>query len=488
MAASGDWLTPRLNGVAHYDKPPLAYWSIAAGVRVFGVNEWGARIGAAIAGVILLLATAAIAGGAFLAPLILASAPLFFALTRLLATDVFLAAGVAAFHAAYLWSPTRGRGGKIWMFVAMGAGFLAKGPVVLAHTVLPLAVAALWKRDRGLLAPLGSIRGWLVFLAMATPWYLFVMAATPGLLQWLLHHELWMRYTSTVHHRPGPPWYFVMVALAGLLPWTFAALAGIGRAARDASKTPNSRADAVLLCWAIVPVLFFSASGSKLPAYVLPEIPAFAILAARALERPGLHARWGTALLALALAALIEFQGPHALVGVVGAQHAATLPLPAAAQVAAGLFLAAAVAMAARRPTAAALAVLGALYGLVGTAKTIEGPLGSVAPMTRILERARQPEESVIELGVFSAGLPFYTKKLAPMVDVPRREAFEAPGASPEPFLAREALPGMVARERRVWVFSMPGRGVREADALGLHYTSVARTQTRELGVFEPMP
>jgi 4-amino-4-deoxy-L-arabinose transferase-like glycosyltransferase len=276
--------------------------------------------------------------------------------------------------------------------------------------------------------------------------------------------------------------------LAGLLPWTFAALEGIGGAVRDASKTSDSRADAVLLCWAAVPVLFFSASGSKLPAYVLPEIPAFAILAARALERPGVLARWGTVLLALALAGLIEFHGPRALAGVVGAQHAATLPLPAAAHVAAGLFLASAIAMTAGRPTAAALAVLGALYGLLGTAKSIEGPLGSVAPMTRVLERARQPEESVIELGVFSAGLPFYTQNLAPMVDVPRREAFEAPGVSAELFLARESLPAMVARERRVWVFSTLGRGEREADALGLHYTSVGRTRTRELGVFEPMP
>ncbi|HEV8128401.1 MAG TPA: glycosyltransferase family 39 protein [Candidatus Eisenbacteria bacterium] len=488
MVASGDWLTPRLNGVAHYDKPPLAYWSIAAGIRVLGVNEWGARIGAAVAGVTLLLATAAIAGGAFLAPLVLASAPLFFALTRLLATDVFLAAAVAAFYAALLAAPARGRGGTLWMFVAMGVGFLAKGPVVLAHTVLPLAALALWKRHRALFAPLGSIWGWLLFLAIAAPWYLSVVAATPGLLPWLAHHELWMRYTSTIHHRPGPPWYFVLVVVAGLLPWTFAAFEGIGRAARNASKSSDSCADAMLLSWAIVPVLFFSASGSKLPAYVLPEIPAFAILAARALERPGVLARWGTALFALALAGLIEFHGPRALAGVVGAQHAATLPLPAAAHVAAGLFLTAAIAMAVGRPTAAALAVLGALYGLLGAAKSIEGPLGSVAPMTRVLERARQPDESVIELGVFSAGLPFYTQKIAPMVDVPRREAFEAPGASAEPFLARKSLPEMVARDRRVWVFSTLGRGEREADALGLHYTSVARTRTRELGVFEPMP
>ena len=168
IVASGDWVTPRLNGVAHYDKPPLTYWCTAAGMRALGVNEWGARIGAALAGVLLLGTTASIAAaagaGTLLAPLVLASAALFFALSRLLATDVFLAAAVAAFYAAYL---TRERRGTLWMYVALGAGFLAKGPVVLAHTALPLVVAALWKRDARILAPLRSVRGWLVFLAMA---------------------------------------------------------------------------------------------------------------------------------------------------------------------------------------------------------------------------------------------------------------------------------------------------------------------------------
>jgi 4-amino-4-deoxy-L-arabinose transferase-like glycosyltransferase len=487
MVASGDWLTPRLNGVAHYDKPPLTYWCTAAGMRVLGVNEWGARIGAALAGMLLLGTTASLAAaagaGTLLAPLVLASAALFFALSRLLATDVFLAAAVAAFYAAYL---ARDRRGTLWMYVALGAGFLAKGPVVLAHTALPLVVAALWKRDARILAPLRSVRGWLVFLAMALPWYLIVAAETPGLLQWLVHDELWLRYTSTIHHRSGPPWYFAIVVLAGMAPWTLATIDGIWRAARGVSRAAAT--DAILMSWAVAPILFFSMSGSKLPAYILPEVPALSILAARALARPSALTRWGTAVLLAGLAALIEFHGPRALAGAVGAEHAATLPLPTAAHAAAILFLAASVAMAVRLPAAAAVAALVAWYGGLVAVKTIEGPIGSVAPMARILERARLPEESVVEVGVFSAGIPFYTQRLAPMIDVPRRDDFAAPGAREHPFLDREALPGMVAREQRVWVFSTPGRAEREADALRLRYTPVARTRTRELGVFEPMP
>jgi 4-amino-4-deoxy-L-arabinose transferase-like glycosyltransferase len=487
MAASGDWLTPRLNGVAHYDKPPLAYWSTAVGIRALGVNEWGARMGAALAGVLLLGTTASIAAaagaGALLAPLVLASAALFFILSRLLATDVFLAAVVAAFYAAYM---ARERRSALWIYIALGAGFLAKGPVVLAHTALPLVLAALWKRDARIIAPLRSVRGWLLFLAMALPWYLIVAAETPGLLQWLLHNELWLRYTSTVHHRSGPPWYFVAVVLAGMAPWTLATIEGLWRTVRSVSR--EATADAILMSWAVVPVLFFSMSGSKLPAYILPEIPAFAILAARALTRPGALARWGTAVLLAGLAAFVEFHGPRALAGAVGAEYAATLPLPAAAHAAAILFLAGAVAMAVRLPAAAAVSVLVAWYGTLVAVKAIEGPLGSVAPMARVLERARLPEESVVEIGVFSAGIPFYTQRLAPMIAVPRRDDFAAPGAREHPFLDRDVLPGLVARERRVWIFSTPGRGEREADTLSLRYTLVARTRTRELGVLEPMP
>jgi hypothetical protein len=271
-----------------------------------------------------------------------------------------------------------------------------------------------------------------------------------------------------------------------MAPWTLATIDGLWRTARGVSQAAAT--DAILVSWAVVPILFFSMSGSKLPAYILPEVPALSILAARALARPGALTRWGTAVLLAGLAALIEFHGPRALAGVVGAEHAATLPLPAAAHAAAILFLAGSVAMAVRLPAAAAVSVLVAWYGALVAVKTIEGPIGSVAPMARILERAKPPDESVVEVGVFSAGIPFYTQRLAPMIDVPRRDDFAAPGAREHPFLDRNALPGMVARERRVWVFSTPGRGEREADELSLRYTPVARTRTRELGVFEPMP
>lgn len=491
MVASGDWLTPRLNGVTHLDKPPVAYWMAAGGMRLLGVNETGAHIGAALAAAFLFWAAACIAQRAglppresLLAPLVLASSALAFALSRLLATDIFLAAAVAGFYVAWLAPGGRGR---LWTFAALGVGFLIKGPVVFVHTLLPLFAVALWRRDRAVLTGLGRPLGWVLFALIALPWYVVVAEKTPGLLRWLLHKEVWQRYTTTVHHRSGPPWYFVAILVAGALPWTAAALQGIVRAARASGKPPSAASDA-LVAWAVVPVLFFSASGSKLPAYVLPELVAVAILAAGALARSSGAARWGTALLFAGLAILIEFAGPRALAGVVGAQHAATLPLPSLAHFATAAFAAGALAAAIRMPAAAALAALVAWYGLLGAARTIEGPLGSPVAVARAMERIRQPGEPVIELGAFSAGLPFYAGATIPMVDVPRSEAFESPGAERHAFLDESALPELIRRSGRVWVYAPRDRAAREADTLGVRYEVVARTRNRELGLLEPMP
>jgi 4-amino-4-deoxy-L-arabinose transferase-like glycosyltransferase len=491
MVASGDWLTPRLNGVTHLDKPPVAYWMAAGGMRLLGVNETGAHIGAALAAAFLFWAAACIARRAglppresFLAPLVLASSALAFALSRLLATDIFLAAAVAGFYVAWLAPGGRGR---LWMFVVLGTGFLIKGPVIFVHTLLPLTVAALWRRDRSLLAGLGKPLGWVMFALIAFPWYVIVAEKTPGLLTWLLHKEIWQRYTTTVHHRSGPPWYFLAILVAGALPWTAAALHGMFRAARANGGGPSS-ASAALVAWAIVPVIFFSASGSKLPAYVLPEVVAVTILAAGALVRSSGVARWGTALLFAGLAVMIETMGPRALAGLVGAQHAPTLPLPSLAHFATAAFAVGAIAAAARMPAAAALTALVAWYGLLGAARTIEGPLGSPVAVARAMERIRQPGEPVIELGAFSAGLPFYAGATIPMVDVPRTEAFESPGAERHAFLDESALPDLIRRSGRVWVYGPRDRASLEADTLGVRYQVVARTRNRELGLLEPMP
>jgi 4-amino-4-deoxy-L-arabinose transferase-like glycosyltransferase len=280
MRRTGDYLTPHLNGLAYYHKPPFAYWTVAASFAAFGENARAARIPVALATMaslaFLLLAVrrrfGALVDSETVPLWVYATAILPFAVGRTLATDPFLTAAVLGYW-ALAPSPLA--------IALLGVGFFIKGPVVFVSTVLPVLAAAWWGRDRSTLRLLGPASGWVLCALVALPWYVIEALKTPGLVGYLLGYQLWDRYTTTVHGRPGPPWYFVAVALAGALPWTPALIAGIARVfARRAREDAR-----LLLCWLLVPIAFLTPSGSKLPAYVLPCFGAVSILAGAGLER-----------------------------------------------------------------------------------------------------------------------------------------------------------------------------------------------------------
>lgn len=494
MVATGDWLTPRLNGITHLEKPPLAYWAIGGGMAALGPNEWGARLTGALAAGFLLWCVASIAGfrgdvgrdrSAVLGPLILASCPLFFVLSQRVAADTFLAAAVGGFWVAVLHPRTRTGG---WPHVAMAIGFLAKGPVVLVHTVIPLLTAGLISRERSIPRALRSARGWALFVLVALPWYLLIAARTPGVFQYWVTSQLWDRYTTTIHQRPGPWYYFLVVAGAGALPWTFAALTGAWRAAR-ARAAGDGNGRLAVACWLIVPVLFFSASGSKLPGYVLPEIAPMAILAAWALGRlDGAHllSRAGGVLL-LAIAAAIELAGPQALAQAVGAAHAGALPMPPAAHAAAAAFALAGTLLLALRPAAGAAVTFAAWLLVIAAAAPIEGPLGSPRPVAQLLERSRAPEDLVLEYHAFNAGLPFYLRQRIPMVGVTRNVAFDSEGAIRAALPSMDGLRRLAKEHARIWVYAPRGQGAALADSLDRRVEQTFTWRRHDLVLLVPM-
>jgi 4-amino-4-deoxy-L-arabinose transferase-like glycosyltransferase len=509
MAASGDWLTPRLNGIAHFHKPPLAYWATAGGLRVLGVNEWGARLGLALAAGFLLWCAARLArrvGVDFvLAPLVLASSALFFALSHQLASDVFLAAAVGAFWVAYL-DPAR-RDGPLPM-VALAAGFMAKGPIVLVHTLVPACLAALWVRDAQPLRTFGRARSLLVFAALALPWYLIEAVRTPGLAGYWLGVQLWGRYATTMQHRAGPWYYFVPVVVGGALPWIAAAAAGTWRGAarvwlqrgerevklvhgRGPAREAVSFERAAVLAWAWTPILFFSTAGSKLPAYVLPEFPAIALAATAALG-PDAGGRGRrvvaivTGTLLIAIAAEIELAGPAGLAHLVGARNAATLPLPAPAHVAAVAFALGGIACVALRPVAGAALALIAWTALLPAAHSIEGLLGSPRPLARLLLAARVEGDPVVEYRTFNAGLPFYLRERVPMLEVPRELQFETPESRTRSVLEYRDRVRIALGHDRIWVLARHGQGDALAASLGRRTVDVARWLRDDLIVLVP--
>jgi len=311
MLVSGDWITPRFNDLKYFEKPPLQYWTTAVAIGAFGLNEWSSRlwaVGLAFACLPLVYAWVARLYGAaagLSALTALAVSPFFGVIGHLNLLDpafgFWLTATVFAFTLAQsspLGSAAEGR----WMLIAWVAAALAilsKGIVVAVLAGLTLVLYTLLERDTLTWRRLHLLAGVPLFLGIAAPWFIAVSLRNPNFPGFFFVHEHFTRFLTTVHQRVEPWWYFLPLLLLGVLPWV-AALVGAARSAwHDAGLgtplAPESRAPfkprKFLLIYALVTLVFFSASGSKLAPYILPLLPVLAALTGAATADAGTLAR-----------------------------------------------------------------------------------------------------------------------------------------------------------------------------------------------------
>ncbi len=296
MATSGDWVTPRLNAYRYFEKPPLQYWATATAYRLFGVDEWTTRLWTALTGfagiaLVFLFANRILGPPAgFVAAAVLAGSGLYAFMGQLATLDMAFAcfATLAVFGFALGQmddAPPAARRRWMWAgWLGMALATLSKG---LAGVVLPVAAVGVYillRRDFRRLRELRLLTGGLLFLAVTAPWFVLVADRNPEFLRFFFIQEHFQRYTSTLHGRYEPFWYFVPVLAIGILPWLPAALAALWFAPRERS---GARFEPVpfLVAWCATVFLFFSASDSKLPSYVLPIFPALAVLIAWQLAR-----------------------------------------------------------------------------------------------------------------------------------------------------------------------------------------------------------
>lgn len=317
MLALGDWLTPRLNFVLYFEKPPLQYWLSALGMKAFGVNAFSARLPLALATLIsmaaaFLLARRLGARRPLWASFMVATTILGFVCGQILTLDALFAAFlVASFALAVEAVAARyeGRSSLGWTlgaFAAVALALLTKGlaaPVLLGGVALASLPFA-WpdRKLRGaLLRVLFDPFGWLLFLGLSAPWFWFVEKANPGHADFFFINEHFRRFTTNQHARQGAKnplldkLYFVGILLVGLLPWLSATLVGLKRGWDFARRRKGPMAEAAPLHrWVVafsilaflVPLFFFSLSHSKLPPYILPALVPLMALAC-ALEREG---------------------------------------------------------------------------------------------------------------------------------------------------------------------------------------------------------
>ena len=296
MVASGDWVTPRLDSLKYFEKPPLQYWVTAAAYEVLGQHEWTARLWVGLSGFLGLLLTAWIGTRLYgpmsgaLAALVQAGSLLYLALARVSTLDMGLTFTLELALAGLLLlarpapseQRTSTRNAALLLAVGVALAFLSKG---LVGILIPASVAAIYmllRRDWSL--PWRARPWWtLAMLALlAAPWLWLVEQRNPGFAQFFFVHEQFDRFLTRVHHRYQPDWYFIPVLLGGFMPWTPLLPAITRRCWLDIRA--GDGAALLLATWVVFAFAFFSFSQSKLIPYILPIFPALALLAGRTLE------------------------------------------------------------------------------------------------------------------------------------------------------------------------------------------------------------
>jgi 4-amino-4-deoxy-L-arabinose transferase-like glycosyltransferase len=291
MFLNRDLITPTLGGHTWFEKPALLYWLIAASFKVFGVSEWSARLGPAICGVLTILALWCVGREVdrslgFWSLVVTASCLGLIVFSRAASFDVVVTMtttwSLAFFLLNELPMTKRKRLLLVGFYSFVGLSLLAKG---LVGIVIPFGVVAFyyllrrqWPQTSVLISLIWGIP---LALAVAALWYGPVIARHGwGFIDEFFVQHHFARYVSNKYHHPQPIWFYPLIILMLALPWTIHLIAALAKV-----RSWNWRGDDSLsvlrvfsLAWLLFPIVFFSFSGSKLPGYILPAVPAAALL------------------------------------------------------------------------------------------------------------------------------------------------------------------------------------------------------------------
>jgi 4-amino-4-deoxy-L-arabinose transferase-like glycosyltransferase len=456
MARTGDWLTPRVNGLPRYDKPPLVYWLMGLGYLLPGrgwwdpLGTWAARLPSALATIALMLTMAATllrwpqARGrqasftAIAAPLAYALSPLVLVWGRIAVSDALLCGllGIALLLFWQLYIDPRRAWWLPWVVLALAV--LTKGPVAVVLSGLTLLGYGLVQGDLPTLwRHLRPVRGLALTFVLSVPWYVaeLLVEGQPFWDSFFGYHNL-QRLTQVVNDHRQPWWFFLPVAVVASLPFTPLLLHGLITSLKPlwspARRSPPRRSlGTYAACWLLAVFLLFTAAATKLPSYWLPATPAAGLLIALAAQDLGdghrrrwLAAAWWGLVGLLLLLSVLLWASP-AWIPLIRDPEMPTLPpqllasgyvLRAAVCLSVALVLA--VILLLRPRPGGLLAVQGALIAFQVTALMPMWQLGDrvrqlpVRQIAAAAARHRTPGEPLAMVGVMKPSLHFYADRI----------------------------------------------------------------------------
>ncbi|HEV2729011.1 MAG TPA: glycosyltransferase family 39 protein [Terriglobales bacterium] len=291
MLARHDWITPTLGGKPWLEKPALYYWQTMLAYRIFGVSDWAARLPSAVDATLMVFAVYLFLrrfrpGYELDGALMTASLAGVVGFARAASMEMPLAAAFAiALLAWFAWYESGSKRYLALFYGSLGFGTLAKGPLAPFLAAVIIVVFALAIRNTAAIVRTLWFPGIVLFFAVTLPWYVAVQVRNPEFFRvFILEHNL-ARFGTNLFHHAEPVWYFVPVLLLGLLPWTMFVVAAAMEAVRAwweqrPALSSGESLNVFFVIWILAPLLFFSLSQSKLPGYILPALPAGALLVA----------------------------------------------------------------------------------------------------------------------------------------------------------------------------------------------------------------
>ena len=296
MVVTGDYVTPRLDGMKYFEKPPLFYWMQAASIKIAGINETSMRFWVVLFAILGCLSVFYVGAKCYsrnvgvMAVGILATSLIYYCHSRLIILDlvlsILLCGSLWAFFLAFV-KKNQSKIPKKYLIIAMYAlsalACLTKGMI---GAVLPGFIVFLWMlftNNWGKLKEILYIPGILVFFVIFLPWHILVAQRNHDFLYYYFVVEHFLRYTTKFHSRYQPAWFFIPIIIAGMIPWTGFSLFAFKNLVKK-SFEKNSE-NIFLACWIFGIFGFFSFSHSKLIPYILPIVPPIALATAVFVEK-----------------------------------------------------------------------------------------------------------------------------------------------------------------------------------------------------------